>query len=560
MPPKLPEINKDKDKYKGKHTHTHTHTHMATATAMMSSQSVDQFPDGSILPSVKGTGTTRRSKRGSKDDLMATHKRSKKLSMDSLTAPKMKNSKRPSKEFGRSIGPPEGSGESYERTKKKVKTNKVTINSRKLKRGMSSGVYTSGDENPIRKFVTKHLRDADSPAALVDIKTFWLYTVSLVSRTAFLNCLTNSPCAFASPLAIDLAKKRLEMNMRLVFYIKRRCLWFRKKIKVKTDFVRNHGWKLVLFWRCLQRRKAVILLRRMLADHESFRLPYVMLRYRVNAVHLQRYVRSFLEVTEGRKHVLLVKWNKISAHMKANLIPYLFDLKAREDEERRRKNRGKWQGVEIDPEVLPTIGARVNLITKRTAALQVQIQSSEAKIQKHRMELFAKRNRKKKQKMMSSKLPAIDGNDDFDDEVDEADVEVKAKPKVVKKYMGGDREQHEDNRKILQIISSFVYECRRNCKFMEQHKVIVRAKKKKEGMTCEEARKILTNHYAAMTFAEEIASTEVRLERVCLLVFTGQQDYNFRLLVENHLRAENGFELKEYCTEYESPYQSKSKK
>eukprot|EP00603_Paraphysomonas_imperforata_P000598 CAMPEP_0114428700 /NCGR_PEP_ID=MMETSP0103-20121206/9076_1 /TAXON_ID=37642 ORGANISM="Paraphysomonas imperforata, Strain PA2" /NCGR_SAMPLE_ID=MMETSP0103 /ASSEMBLY_ACC=CAM_ASM_000201 /LENGTH=543 /DNA_ID=CAMNT_0001597955 /DNA_START=171 /DNA_END=1802 /DNA_ORIENTATION=- len=541
--PKLPSVNK------------------TSKSNMMSSQSVDQFADGTVLPNIKGA--SKKSKRESKDDMVASRKQAKRSSKEGMIS--AKKSKRKSTEGARP-GVAVEDGETSARSKKKVKTSRVHINPRKLQRQMSSVMYVDTDDNPLRKFVTKNLRDPESPAAMTDIKTFWLYAVSLVSRTAFLNCLTNSPCAYASPLAIELAQKRLAANMRLVLYIKQRCLWFRNKIKVKTDFIRNHGWKLVLFWRCMQRRKAVKLLRRMLSDFETFRLPYVMLRYRVNAVHLQRYVRSFLEVTESRKHVLFLKWNKVSAHMKANLIPFLFDQKAREDEARKRREANKWQGVEINAEVLPSIGARVNLITKRTAALQVQIQSSEAKIQKHRMEMFAKRNKKRKQQLLA-KLPALegDGDDEFFDEDDESEAkspssknETVSKTRALHNVM--DREQMDDNKKVLQIISKFIYECRRTCKFMEQHKVIVREKKKKDGMTCEEAKRILTNPFAAMTFAEDIASTEVRLEKISLLIFTGQQDYAFRLIIENYLRAENGFELKEYCTEYESNYQSKAKR
>lgn len=542
--------------------------------AMLSSQSVDNFSCDTPLPRLNVA--SKRFKRMSKDDMVAL-KRSKRKSQDHSPSPA------PPSQLGAvefvtheqgHAGEGDEGGEGMRSAKKnRVKTNKVTINPRKLNRGMSSAMYTECDENPLRKFLTKNMRDPESPAAVADVKTFWLYAVALVSRTAFLNCLTNSPCAFASPLAISLAQRRLAANLRLVMYIKQRCLWFRTKIKVKTDFVRNHGWKLVLFWRCVQRRKAVVLLRRMLTDFESFRLPYVMLRYRVNAVHLQRYIRSFLEVTESRKRVLLMKWHKVASHMKANLIPFLFDQKVREDEARSRRDRDKWQGVEIDPDVLPSLGARVNLITKRTAALQMQLHASEAKIQKHRMELFAQRNKKKKRAMFPARLPAIERGDD-DDEGDsppapspgslqkghEQEKQMKQQRAQARARGGGDRELADDSRNILQIISGFVYECRRTCKVMEQHKVIVRAKKKQEGMTCEEARRILTNPYAAMTFAEDISSNEVQLDRMHLTLFTGQQDEAFRLLVENYLRAENGLDPQEYCSEYDGNYQSRAAK
>ena len=294
------------------------------------------------------------------------------------------------------------------------------------------------------------------------------------------------------------------------------------------------------------------LLRQVLIDYESFRLPYVMLRYRVNAVHLQRYVRSFLQVTESRKRVLLMKWNKIAAHMKANLIPFLFEQKAREEERRKRRDRDKWQGVEIDDEVLPSLGARVNLITKRTAALQIQIHKSEATIQKHRMEMFVKRNKKKNKQSSPLKLPQLNGLSGTNSNQNDA-------PHKHKQHDVHKQNQHlhrtdemDEARTISKIISKFIYECRRTCKFVEHHKVVVREKKRKEGMTCEEAKRILTNAFAAQTFAEELSNgTEVKLEKIRLLIFTGQQGLDFRLLVENYLRSENHFELKEHCTDYD---------
>ena len=505
----------------------------AELPSIISSQSAGQLPGDKKLGKAK-----KRSKRSSSENSLRKPKRlSNEYNSDDV-AKLAKRTKRSSiskkqAEFRQcSFAEDDGSV-----GKKKVKTGKVKVHTKQLMRQFSSKVFSGKADNPFREVVTKNMLEEGSPAANNDIKLFWLYTVALISRTAFIEgCKPES--ILSTETAISAARARFASNVRLVMYIKRRCRWFRHTIKAKTDFVRNHGWKIILFWRCTQRRKAVVLLRRMLHDYESFRLPYVMLRYRVNAVHLQRYVRSFLEVTACRKQVLLMKWRKISADMNANLIRYLFEQKAKEEEERRRKAQDKWQGVEIDAELLPDIAPRVNLITKRTAALQHQINKSEETIQKRRKEMFERKKMKKKAK--NAKLPQL-GNLST------------TNYSTIKNRDGHMRSSHDaaDDKEISSIISKFVYECRRTCKLVEQHKVIIKEQKKRSGMTCEEAKKILTNPFAAKMFAEELNNTEVKLERIKLFIFTGDQDTAFRLLIENHLRAENQFELTEFCTEYD---------
>jgi hypothetical protein len=60
------------------------------------------------------------------------------------------------------------------------------------------------------------------------------------------------------------------------------------------------GWRLLLYYRCFLRRKSVTLLRNFFLDFASFRLPYIMMKYRTNAVHLQRFLRSYIVITKVR--------------------------------------------------------------------------------------------------------------------------------------------------------------------------------------------------------------------------------------------------------------------
>jgi hypothetical protein len=59
----------------------------------------------------------------------------------------------------------------------------------------------------------------------------------------------------------------------------------------------NLGWRFTLFWRCYKRKKAHLLIMRFFNDFAHFRLPYIMLRFRFNAIRVQRYVKEFISVT-----------------------------------------------------------------------------------------------------------------------------------------------------------------------------------------------------------------------------------------------------------------------
>jgi hypothetical protein len=91
--------------------------------------------------------------------------------------------------------------------------------------------------------------------------------------------------------------------------------WFHRRILKRFSFLHKHGtyppcllltyihhhsqgWRLLLYCRCFLRRKAVALVRTFFVDFATFRLPYIMMKYRTNAVHLQRFVRSYVLITQ----------------------------------------------------------------------------------------------------------------------------------------------------------------------------------------------------------------------------------------------------------------------
>ena len=64
-----------------------------------------------------------------------------------------------------------------------------------------------------------------------------------------------------------------------------------------------------MFAKCLLRKKATRSIRRFFIDFRNFRLAYMMLRYRTNAIQLQKRVRSFIMVTNV-SILIAIGWNK----------------------------------------------------------------------------------------------------------------------------------------------------------------------------------------------------------------------------------------------------------
>ena len=100
-----------------------------------------------------------------------------------------------------------------------------------------------------------------------------------------------------------------------------------------------------MFLRCLRRKKATLLLRTFFTDFAHFRLPYIMLRYRTNAVRVQRYIRSYIEVTKARLEVLAKKWVEVEDELRTTLVPVLI-ARAQKIERLRLKDKkanGEWK-------------------------------------------------------------------------------------------------------------------------------------------------------------------------------------------------------------------------
>ncbi len=95
------------------------------------------------------------------------------------------------------------------------------------------------------------------------------------------------------------------------------------------------------------------LVRQFFQDFYSLRLPYIMMKYRTNAVHLQRFVRSYVLITRARVSVLLLKWLQVESQMRSTLIPCLLQAVEREEELKQNQRESaeglKWKVGESSP-------------------------------------------------------------------------------------------------------------------------------------------------------------------------------------------------------------------
>ena len=108
-------------------------------------------------------------------------------------------------------------------------------------------------------------------------------------------------------------------------YIKHRSFWFRTKIANRFKILKKHGWRFLLFYRCLKRKKATLLLREFFTEFSRLRLLFLMSRYRANALRLQKYMGSFLAVTNARVFVLQKRWAKVENIIKIVLVNRLVE-------------------------------------------------------------------------------------------------------------------------------------------------------------------------------------------------------------------------------------------
>lgn len=132
----------------------------------------------------------------------------------------------------------------------------------------------------------------------------------MMSRLAYFYILSK-PCALNTPQALTKMENRRKAARFIIRFLKHKSNWFHRRILKRFTFLHKHGrrrwillllthlgWRLRLYCRCFLRRKAVVLVRTFFHDFASFRLPYIMMKYRTNAIHLQRFVRSYVVITQ----------------------------------------------------------------------------------------------------------------------------------------------------------------------------------------------------------------------------------------------------------------------
>eukprot|EP00602_Paraphysomonas_sp_CaronLab_P004575 CAMPEP_0185036152 /NCGR_PEP_ID=MMETSP1103-20130426/28689_1 /TAXON_ID=36769 /ORGANISM="Paraphysomonas bandaiensis, Strain Caron Lab Isolate" /LENGTH=365 /DNA_ID=CAMNT_0027573569 /DNA_START=438 /DNA_END=1535 /DNA_ORIENTATION=- len=363
----------------------------------------------------------------------------------------------------------------------------------------------------------------------------------------------SKPNPYNSPQAIALMRQKVVMSKRILKVLREQSSWFLRRIARRVIILRKHGWRLLLFWRCYKRKKAAILIRQLFQDFYLFRLPYIMLRYRANAVHLQRYVRAFVVTTKVRVMALSMRWKQIEDDMRANLIPRLLDQRHREVVQQKllqaSEENMKWKRVKLDGAIFPQLAERVNRATYATVKLNQCINDSEKRISGYQRkvmqsDIFNPEVEDMRRQRMQDRLNKQTAHRRAIDRTSRGPSR-KVKAKKASKYdpvdLGLKPSPPLSQRAKEKIIYHFLFEARRLYKEIEMERKIIREKKKLVGLSVEEVKDMLSSKRAVDKFAELLCAQDLKSKSTTMLVYTGQTAENFRSLVEFHLKKEIGF-------------------
>mmetsp|Transcript_1731 Transcript_1731/g.2712 ORF Transcript_1731/g.2712 Transcript_1731/m.2712 type:complete len:517 (+) Transcript_1731:66-1616(+) len=400
--------------------------------------------------------------------------------------------------------------------------------------------------------IRDHLHTNSKEDSNRDLVKFWLGCIMLMSRSRFFHIMSK-PNPYNSPQAIALMRQKVVMSKRILKVLREQSSWFLRRIARRVIILRKHGWRLLLFWRCYKRKKAAILIRQLFQDFYLFRLPYIMLRYRANAVHLQRYVRAFVVTTKVRVMALSMRWKQIEDDMRANLIPRLLDQRHREVVQQKllqaSEENMKWKRVKLDGAIFPQLAERVNRATYATVKLNQCINDSEKRISGYQRkvmqsDIFNPEVEDMRRQRMQDRLNKQTAHRRAIDRTSRGPSR-KVKAKKASKYdpvdLGLKPSPPLSQRAKEKIIYHFLFEARRLYKEIEMERKIIREKKKLVGLSVEEVKDMLSSKRAVDKFAELLCAQDLKSKSTTMLVYTGQTAENFRSLVEFHLKKEIGF-------------------
>lgn len=377
------------------------------------------------------------------------------------------------------------------------------------------------------------------------IQHFWLGVISLMSRSNFLRSLLLYD-RIGSDQAAYLARRRYRATKTIIHVVRNQSKWFHDKVTRRMRFLKKHGWRLLLFWRCYKRKKSTRLIQLFFSDFAHFRLPYIMLRFRFNAVRLQRFMRAFVEVTKSRVEVLTLKWNKLDAALRQSLVPQLLEMRKKQEQLAAINNNddaSSWKNVKIDSKVLPGLANEVNRATMMTKRLTDQMTSG-AKM----LHIYTTAELQGQDPPLNTAsslgLPAIRNHKKSPTKNKQASPKLNFNGKVRRKKKTSNFFEQPTAKQKERMIRNFLYEARRIYKQIVLEQQIIHEKKRVSGLSVEEVKKIMFSPVGIEKFASQCCAIDVTYEKPHFCLFIGHQAEIFHGIVENSIRREYGFHAK----------------
>jgi hypothetical protein len=315
-------------------------------------------------------------------------------------------------------------------------------------------------------------------------------------------------------------RKRYLSFLKVASFIIKKSHWIKKRIARLKEIFRKHGWLFLLHIKCMKRHNAALAVRKLLFDFKHFRLAYIMLRYRSNAIRLQSRVRSFMAITNARVLALSKLWIKYEKQCRDYLLPKVkaMQLKPLSDIQITTDKNIHWENTSVTGVVLPELAKEVNSATKSAARLKITLLQGEELSQKVNMFEMNRRIKLMKTKRIRSQSP-----------------KRKKKKRIVITDTISVRER---------TIRNFLYECRRNFKqerFLEQTTISKSAKSNEavNRISANLAVMLLKSRNEKDVLAMENSLTEFlngEVENRVMQLYTGENSGKFHLMVEDYVR------------------------
>lgn len=143
----------------------------------------------------------------------------------------------------------------------------------------------------------------------------WLEVVALVARTAAMGPRAEAKIALRRHERAEyMAALALQRFMAARFW---KALHL--KMRKARRAMKRVKWRLCLAARCFRRRHATLVLRTFYREHGGSPFEFMMRRYKMRVVSLQRKIADFLRITYCRMYVLKLRWNRLESAARAEI-------------------------------------------------------------------------------------------------------------------------------------------------------------------------------------------------------------------------------------------------